>query len=965
MNKYIIAIVLAIFTFSLVFSAEPVKKTESMSTKWKKLNKLISTEIRVIKSVKHPGPNLKYRLLELYSEKIKLIRTRENRIFLKASPVIVMKKGKDYYFRRSRTECKTVMNYGLKIIKNHPRFKEIADIYYTLALNSKEFGKDKFTEQFLLKSLKYSKNRTTTYYAQTSLAEYYYNEKKYPKAIRHYTKILKNLNDEWYSKHSYNAAWCYLKVNNPQMAIQLLKKAYYASKKSRYIDVSERVLNAIGIFHIDAKKVKSGVLFYIKNVKNPVPYFLKMAKNASAKGFLKTTRYLLKKSLAFAKATKDFEGEIEIRLMELDIYREFSKLEIFYRSSIALYLIHKVHPLTGEKQEEAVRRIRELAGFLQIKLTRNAKKNIKGYSQTDLRRVVQYFKILSLIDSDSTDQYQFYKGETYFAVGKFQDASNAYIKGLEFSKKKKERMDIKKKILHSLLATISEGRFKRNLLNKLTIYTYDNYLQIWPRGEKSQAIYKKLFNIYLSLKKLDKSSQTIERYNKNYPKDIKFHRTMQTRIIDHHVDTKDVDNLSFWINKLETGYLSFDPKYIAKALSILGSILFLKYQKLEKNNQKDDAIAGYILLYNNKKYPAKIKMESALKISKLYLDMQQTENSLLWVKNYFKVAQEKDSFKLISHFNVMAEQYYMLQDFKSSSSLYLFLISKFCSKKFKLKSNMYINSIQFMMIENDFSGAIDAYDLSEKCPIDKQTKSKAALDIISFSLTNRNYDNLFSTWQKFKSNKELVPTFKTAFINTLWDSNFKDDSGLNKKTKKMLAGFSSDDEVKSILEGLTKLEELKKHVHSFQSSGFKILPKFDETDFNQQLESKFSSLKIIIDSGTKLIRKGIPEITITTYALLADSYMHLATHISSYTPGGMLPDFVAGLKKQMKGIAAGLFKKASQHSYVARITVTNNNLFTFYNKRVTRGKNIRNEVDFDYPIHLMLIPVDTMKGGVK
>ena len=55
-------------------------KETSTTEKWQRLMKLIDKEIKSIHHVKKKGPRLQYRLFELYSEKIKLIKKLKIRI---------------------------------------------------------------------------------------------------------------------------------------------------------------------------------------------------------------------------------------------------------------------------------------------------------------------------------------------------------------------------------------------------------------------------------------------------------------------------------------------------------------------------------------------------------------------------------------------------------------------------------------------------------------------------------------------------------------------------------------------------------------------------------------------------------------------------------------------------------------------------------------------------------------------
>ena len=75
------------FLFSINLYAANTAELDVLSPeeRWKRLMALVNDEIKTIKGNKYSGAELKHRLFELYSEKIKLIRQKENEMFLKAS----------------------------------------------------------------------------------------------------------------------------------------------------------------------------------------------------------------------------------------------------------------------------------------------------------------------------------------------------------------------------------------------------------------------------------------------------------------------------------------------------------------------------------------------------------------------------------------------------------------------------------------------------------------------------------------------------------------------------------------------------------------------------------------------------------------------------------------------------------------------------------------------------------------
>ncbi len=311
----IVALIIFFVAFSV--SAAPVK----MPAKWHKINNLINQEIKTILKVRKRDANLEFRLLELYSERIALLREKENKEFLGASYKLRKKHPKSYFFKKSTDLYSKTLALGNKIIKKFPNNRYKTEIYYTLALNSRDFSKDGKTEQFLLKSLSSTRGRetATSYNAKVSLAEHYYNEKKYKKAIQYYKQVVRNRSDEWYSKHLFNYSWCLFKTRRYDEAISNVKVAYKYSRKKKYISLDEQILNSLGVFYLNGGRVKEAVSYYLKNVPEATPYLFSFLDRVTSKGSFSDISYVLAKTLSYVKSKKDKNSEIKLRSKQLEL----------------------------------------------------------------------------------------------------------------------------------------------------------------------------------------------------------------------------------------------------------------------------------------------------------------------------------------------------------------------------------------------------------------------------------------------------------------------------------------------------------------------------------------------------------------------------------------------------------------------------------------------------------------------
>ncbi len=750
---------------SLLFSLlmlETQAYDPTMSAKWNKLNDLIDQEMKTIKSINRMGPRLRWRLIELDTERIKLIREKENKTFLNSSFKLRKSKGKKWFFKKSRALYYKVRKDGLAIIKKYPRFRYASEIYYTLALNSRDYGGDKETEKFLLKALKNAIPRSPIIHAaKTSLAEYYYNGKKYKRAIRYYTDVLKNKEDEWYTKHLYNVSWCYIKTKDYNKAIEMAKESFFKSKDKSYISVRNQVLESIGFFFVLAERVEEGADFYVEHVKKPGEYMIKMAKKtAEDRGYAKA-EYVFNAALENSIDKKNLEEEIDIRLAQLDFYRNFKKFEKFWKTTVALDKINKVRPLGEEFQVTAVEKIRSFVGYLQVRFTRNSKTNIENYDEDQKKRILHFFDVLSRLNREETDNYRYYQGETLFAISDFKGSFDYYQKALEHNKIKmtptyQKKLALLKKEANANkkdkdLPAIPKDVLKKEMEEKeqkhkaLRLKIFDSLLASLENGsfksdERSRKIYTKLFNLYLKRKEIDNSQKTLERYMATYKKDKKIQQGMFTQIMDYFIATKNTDKIALWIPKLKGGFLSFKADYIEKATLILGSLLFDGYQKLDQEGNKDEAAKGYLALFASEKYPQSIKAKSAYRASILFLDLHQTEKAHEWMNIALNLFTAKERFERKKEILAFVQTLMLSQDFTSSASVAARYIKIYCTSPFKEKNDLYRASVQYELIEGNYEKAFDNYRLGRKCGIKKKLSREMLLNMASYYVRHRQYD---------------------------------------------------------------------------------------------------------------------------------------------------------------------------------------------------------------------------------
>ncbi|MFA6235807.1 MAG: hypothetical protein WC635_00660 [Bacteriovorax sp.] len=916
-------------TFSSgLYATEPaIDPAVESAEKWSKLMGLVNKEIQTIKSNNYSGPELKHRLFELYSEKIKLIKEKENLNLLKADPKSVAANGKDSFFKSSREQYMTAQKFALGLMADYPKYERTSEIYYAMAINSRDFGTGHDTEQFLKLSIKFSKeNSKTMYNAKTALAEYYYNNKKYHDAISYYNDVLKTNNDEWYGKHLYNASWCYLKERNFKKALDLIKESFETTKNKKFVSMREQINSAIGIFFVQADATREGIDFFEKNMSPASPSLLLLAQSSMNKNNFSLTEEVLKAALKDTHKRKDAVGEMKVRLAQLDIYRESKQDNLYFETSNHILELSKKNKLDQDDISQAMNKIKVVAGFMQINLVKDKTREEVQYSKEDYKKIMRYFDILSVLDKKNKNQYRYYQGETALSTHDYQTAMKYYVRAVMNSKLIKDNGEITRKSLDSLLSTIELAKLKQAREDEYTIFAFKNFVIIYPVSDKSQTIYQKLFNKYFELHQTKKALNVLLVYRKNYRQDTVIHREMLTQVLDSYIKEKKTDKLAYWISKIEKGYLSFNPDYIQNSIAILGGLLFDKYQAMEKLGNYKEAMKGYESIYDSKQYPKRTKAEAAYAIATLYQEQNKAKESYKWLKKSLELYDNKDLLKITPSVLVLAKGYRLLQNFELSSELANHISKRFCDVTFIEKDSFYELALSNSTIEDtETVKLLKLEDEYKSCKLDKKFVEKTQMDNFERLILNDKMSEVRAYFQAHSDNDKLARQMGRYLKYKFWQAppsmkekmkaeiNAMNDAipGLNLK--------GNFDQYDRVMEFRTKVQT--------QKFEFSVMPKFDDEKFNSEMEQYFSIINELNKEAISLSKDSTPQEILLIREVLSMPYYSLVDSINTYVPQGVDSKYLEGFKQGMRQITESLTAKGLQVDKEKMAYLQKNNFF--------------------------------------
>ncbi len=898
--------------------------TEKKESRWHKLMLLVNQEMKILESAKRKGIEIKYRMLELHSEKLKLIHEKNNIEFLELSKVTGTSQNKESFFLETRNYYNLTKEFGDKILKEEVKNSRKAEILFALALNSRDYGRDNITEKYLLEVLSLINNSKNSlrHHAETALADFYYNEKKFPEAIQLYKSVIKNTEDDWMTKHLFNLSWCYLKNRDFDKAIETIKFSYFESKNPAYINVKDQALENIGSFYVYAGKPLEGLDFYLENEKNPLPYLLPLALKASDKGHEKETKKILDAAREIIYKRELHQHQEELLHTYLDFYRHYNRFvdhESISRELVSYYKLAESKKVDSknskqamELKDDAVEKIRTTAGFLQVKLSKDIKKNDAELENEELRIVLDYFDHLIQLDTKRKAEYIYFRAETYYSVNNFKLAAKSYVEAVKVSKLSKD-LELLRKSLNSLLALTGQEVLNKEENKKYLVFTYSEHLKNWPRDDKSLAIYPKLINIYLENANDIKASDVISQYNKAFPENIKEQQVFMTKVLDQLIDKKNTIKLNQWIIVFKNGYLSFSKDNIEKTEIVLGNLLFMEYQELAKAGQKLKAARGFEDLYFHKLYPDKVKSQAAFFASMAYLELAETKEFFVWQLNAHSKMTEFERLERRKEQLMMIERTYRLQDFTTSYKLSEYLLKHFCTVKDDIQDRFFEVAIMTSLVEENASESERIVKENSSCLKNTGLSEMSLSQIFQYYDKKGDYYKLRS-FVKRNSVEPFLTQYRYSIQKMFWeksDLNIKDSIKNEFIISKNVESLTWLNEINLFQKSQKDLEVIKE---------IKIWEKnyFEPEVFNRSLEAYLVRVQDFKKNYEVLLTSDQTDLAILSSKVFIVLFQHVGLTIQSLAPKGMTKDMSDQFKIAMKEISKQ-YTKASL-SYAANLT---------------------------------------------
>jgi tetratricopeptide (TPR) repeat protein len=961
MNVFLRTIIISSLFLSAttVSAAGPVKKKD----RWTELMKLVTTEMKILESARRKGPDMKYRMLELHSEILKLVHEKNNKEFL-AKTTAGERKPKEHYFSETRSYYSKTKEFGYNFLKEYPNTAHKPWVYFVLGLNSRDYGRDNLAEEYLLKTIALvnDPHNSLRHHAETALADHYYNEKNFKNAIHYYERAIKKSEDEWLTKHLFNLSWCYLKVHDFDKAIKAIQATYFKSKDKSYVNIRDQVLENIGSFYVYASRPLEGLEFYLKHEKDPVPYLMPMGMKAMNKGHMKETEKIFATVQDLIHKHNWDKYQEQLFHSYLDFYNHYKRFPDHEKISGQLVKYYqkaeqfnktaeKKKKLPVEMKEDAIEKMRTLAGFLQIKLAKDMKRDSSDFKEAELSLVLKFFEHLITLDHTKRIEYYYFRAETFYSVRRWKDAAPSYVEAITEARRVKD-MKIGRKAFDSLLALTGMEVLPKEENKKFLIFAYSEHLAFWPRDERSEQIYPKLFAIYHEMHDDQKASQVLAVFNKHYPEHLKEQQTLMTKVFDHFIETKDTVKLSHWVHQMKAGFLSFSKETIDKAEITLGNILFIQYQDMAKKGDKAAAAKGFEEIYVHKLYTDKVKYQAAFFAAMVQLEMGEPVKGYHWLElAHARMTDEQWKERRDEELK-LTERMYRLQDFVTSFNMTKLHLKKFCHLKDDIQSRFFEIGIMTSLVEENTSVAEGMLSSFKNCINKPELVGKGLTQIYQFLEKKGDFHGL-RLFVKRHPVEPYITQYRYSLQKWYWEK-----SSLTLK-ESILTEFRElkNEETNRWLVEMNLFEKAKKDREALEAHVIWDKPVFDGDAFNKSVEAYLLKVQKFKNNYQSLTQSTQVDLAILSTKHFSQVYQIVGEKIQNLRPKGMDEQTTAALTGAMKNVGKELLGVSAQFEKNLAKALREKETLTHGSRSIASLENVEN------PVHSFFTGVTMDKAG--
>ena len=623
---FILLFMISIFIFTPVLNAEDLREIK----KWDRIENLIFEEIQSIKKNKPMTEEKYYRVLELLSERLSIIKKRENYLLIKLgdqlNPLIKKKRISKLKTLRKRNYLR-VKKLGEGALRKKISKKVKGKISFLLGLNSRDFSDGSELVKYLKMALRFKASKKLNYKINVQLAEHYYNEKEFSNALYHYNIVLKHSKSDWYYKHFFNASWCLFRLKKKKIALKNLEKIFMEEKKWNYFQNKKTVMESYFIFSSFYKDIKKPLAFLQKlgGESDSVSNYLDFARMTSKQGLYKKTKTILE--FIKSKKNKDLKSnkylKAEYLYFKVKFFDEFKK-EKEYFSILKKIKGNLTNYLKSEQKNSLIVGLEKKIIFFQQCIFKNNKKTRQKLLCFKKFKIAK--KTYLVLKRDDFVKMEYFTANIYQALG-IQNKAKYYYKlaikkSINHKKNIIKNREYLKKALLSLikiqLKYESENE-KKKRENKELLWSINIFLNHFPNHKLSLSFHKKMFTLNFELGHDQEVKRNFDDFRKKYPDQKDIAISMIEKILNKLILKKKTKKIYNWVIKIKKEKIDFPKEKFEKILNHLASLLLSKYQIMADQGKLKESEKGLYKMISEGLFSKEI-------LSKVYFSLVFVQN---------------------------------------------------------------------------------------------------------------------------------------------------------------------------------------------------------------------------------------------------------------------------------------------------------------------------------------------------
>ncbi len=934
---------------------------EGVEDRRKALLSVIDEEYREIsrlsKKVVGKDPTLLLRMAELMLEKARLIKDAELADYLRINPSERGGINKNQYHQKSRSYFSNAQKICAHLLNTYRNFDNKGDVYYVMGYNAKEFNDRKKAITYFQQALKYGARKPELRRrTQLVLAEMYYVDGNYKKAIPMYEQALGGKRDKWWTKDSYNLAWCYFRVNRTQKSISLMKEVLTYSKTPGYIDVSKQVERDMPYIYTESGNVSESIQYFKNKNADVTSNLIKIAQHLKARG--KYDKAIA--TLATAKNSASSPDEkADVVVEELKTYEKKGDYKNHLRACQELADLKKNNGLKKEIDDVLMYHVQSMAAKTQREVTSSQTANKLQRRKVMANLSVAYFALLSDLDLSKSHLHDFHAAETLFAAGEFQRSLEYYQKA---ESKAKERNDSKIVALaqQGILAAVGNSGVSKQTKDKYLVEIYEDYLKSNPNSKKSYKMYQHLFSAYYDRTDIPNAERTLLTFKKAWPTAHSVQEAMLAKIMDYYKKQNDRENIRSWVARIGNGEFKVSPQYAKKVNLLMMTMQFEGTEKALSKGDKVYALKGYVDIYRDKNSSDEARKNAAYNIAYLFYQLPNLDKMGQWSIRSLEMMDGEDIKKFQNSFLAMATLAHDKRKEQLAHDIHYNVLSKTCSLKAAYNGDLLRNIVIIQLSQNKVDEAINYISKFDNCNIAADTLSDVKLKIVQHVSEGKRYSVIQEVVDKFSNDKSLwghmiEPLF--TLRGELTSSSEKQE--MENRIYAYFNHAKSSGEVPvgalNVVAHL-KLIRLEQMISGFTS----IKLAFPEKTYSALLGQKLNELNNITTKALEILTTGSGKGIVASYKALVESYQQLIDEVKNFIPPNTDNDYLASFKNGMLKVTGPLESKVAEFRREANKHIVQSEILSDYNRFFMKA----NSPGFN----VMYFPDDAVimdRGGVR